>query len=148
MKQTFVTVKSKKQRTNQARATRVTKSAHDAISRADLLHLHHCAAFARSVRSIETFREDPVKIAAGFLKPFGGGPLISRRRRKTQIFGRSEIQTPESFEKLPAFLQGPLQIHLSILSKEIEHDVHCRIRCGQFLNAARGWVQAQLQFIK
>jgi hypothetical protein len=113
-----------------------------------LLHLDHCGAFARSVGSIETFREDPVKIAAGFLKPFAGSPVISRRRRKAQAFGRSEIQTRESLKKSPAFLQDSLQIQLSIPSEKIEHDVHCWIRCRQFLNATSSRMQAQLQFIK
>ncbi len=67
MKQAIVTVKPEQKRTDEARATRVTKSANDAIGRADLLYLDCCGALTRSVGSIETFRDNAVKIAAGFL---------------------------------------------------------------------------------
>src|SRR4029453_2404771 len=91
MQQTIFSVKPEQKRTNQACAPRITESANNAISRADLLYLNRCSAFTRSVRSVESFRDDSIKVAADFFKPPAGSPVISCRRRKAQSFSRSEI---------------------------------------------------------
>src|SRR5207253_6315756 len=105
-----VTVKAEKKRTNQARAAPVTKSTDDAVGGAYLLYLNRCCAFACSIRSVQTFHNDPIKVAAGLFEPLTSGSLISRCRRKAQSFGRPEIQTCELFEKLPAFPQRLFQV--------------------------------------
>src|SRR4029077_19261770 len=132
------------QRTEQAAVTRIAKSANYAIGSTDLLYLEHRGPFARSVRRLQTFREDPIQVAAGFVKPVGGSPVISGRWRKAQLLGGSEIRTCEAFEKLSTLAQRPLQVRSSILREQIEHDVHCWIRFCEFLNATRGRVQTQL----
>src|SRR5918995_4736848 len=123
VEQPILTIKSKQKRTNDSRAPRITKSANDTVDRADLLYFNHCSAFARSICSVQTLRNNAIKIAAGFFKPLAGSPMIGGGRRKAQIFGRSEIKTCESFEKSPAFPQDSLQIHLPLLREQIENDV-------------------------
>jgi hypothetical protein len=113
-----------------------------------LLYLDHRRAFSRRIGSIQLFREDPIKVATGLLKPLSGSRVISGRRRKAQMFCGPEVQTCEPFEKRPAFAQQSLQVHSSIRREQIEHDVRCWMGFGQFLNATCRRMQTQLQFIK
>ena len=82
VKQAIFSIKSEQKRTDDTRAPCIAKSANNAISCADLLDLDDCAAFAGSVRRVKTFRDDAIKIATGFLKPFAGSPVICRCRRQ------------------------------------------------------------------
>src|SRR5438874_577374 len=87
----------------------MSKSAHNTVSCADLFYLNRGGAFARSVRSVETFRNHPIKIAASFFEPRSSGSVISRRRRKAQSFGELKIRPCELFQKIPAFVQRLFQ---------------------------------------
>src|SRR5436190_18489743 len=82
MQQTVVAVKSQQKRTDHALASGVTKATYNTISCADLFYLHRSGAFARSVWSVQAFRDDAVKIAARFPKPIARNLVISRCRRK------------------------------------------------------------------
>jgi hypothetical protein len=80
MEQAIFAVKSKKERTDYARATGVTKSTNNAVGRADSLYFHHGCAFARGIRGIQAFRDNTIKVAADSFKPFTGSPVIGRCR--------------------------------------------------------------------
>src|SRR5438445_62726 len=121
MEQTIFSIQSEQKRTDHARATRVTKSAHDAVGRANLLYLHRCRALARSICSVETFRDDTVQIASGFSKPIARNSVISSRRRKSDVFRRAQIRMRESFEPPPPVTQTVLQVRLPIFSEQIEN---------------------------
>jgi hypothetical protein len=83
MQQSVVAVKSKQKRTDQTRASRVTKSAYNTIGGPHSFHLYGCSAFARRVRRVEAFSDDAVKIAPGFSKPTARNAIITRSRRKS-----------------------------------------------------------------
>ena len=148
MEQPVVSIQAEQKRTYYALALGVTKSTNDTISGSDLLHLNCRGAFTGSIRSVQTLRDDAVKVAAGSFEPFVGKAEISRRWRKPHIFSRSEIPTRKLFEKFPAFAQRLLQVRSFTLREKIEYDVCRRMRFGQFLNATCRGMQTQLQFIK
>src|SRR5436190_14453377 len=70
MEQAVVSVEAEQKRTDDALASRVTKSADHTIGCADLLHLNCCSAFTGRISSIEVFGDNAIKIAAGLLEPF------------------------------------------------------------------------------
>src|SRR5205823_12771446 len=96
-----------------------------------LLDLADWAAFDGSVRRVKTFRDDAIEIATGFLKPFAGSSVIRRCWRQAHMFGRSKIQTRESFEKSAAIAQTVFQQYLAVLGEQIEDDVRCWMKIGR-----------------
>src|SRR5438093_12137189 len=130
MEQPVVSIQAEQKRTYYALALGVTKSTNDTISGPDLLYLNCRGAFTGSIPSVQTLRDDAVKVAAGSFEPFVGKAEISRRWRKPHIFSRSEIPTRKLFEKFPAFAQRLLQVRSFTLREKIEYDVCRRMRFG------------------
>src|SRR6266576_2945297 len=111
MQQTIFIIKSKQERTDNSRATAITKSSDYAIGCADLFYLHRGRAFARGICSVQALRDNPIEVATGFFKPPVASSIAGCRRRKAQSLRRFEIRACEFFEKGSAFSQDTLHIH-------------------------------------
>ena len=117
MEQLVVSVQAEQKRTYYALALGVTKSTNDTISGSDLLHLNCRGAFTGSIRSVQTLRDDAVKVAAGSFEPFVGKAEISRRWRKLHIFSRSEIPTPNFSRSFRRSRRGCLKYDRSLSAR-------------------------------
>src|SRR5436309_10194242 len=105
MQQAVLAVESEQKRTDHAFPSRITKSADNTVGCADSFYFHRRGAFSRSIRSVQTFCDDAIKIASSFSEPIGRNTVFSRCRRKAYVFRSPQIRTREFFKKLAPLAQ-------------------------------------------